>query len=104
MDRTPSNPSPEVIRLLGLDSGGLIKKSVALVAAAKQLSSPEEISDEVVRQALANGEIVITIDHEQHRYYLGRSRDGGGRTLALREPWAARHLAEAIRAGFQLSF
>jgi hypothetical protein len=40
MDRTPSNPSPEVVRSLGLDSGGLIKKSVALVAAANNYLRP----------------------------------------------------------------
>jgi len=104
VDRAPSNPSPEVVHLLGLDSGASIKQSVTLAAAAKNLSSPEEISAEIVRQALANGEIVITIDYEHHVYYVGRSRDGGGRTLALREPWTPNHLASAIRAGFQLSF
>jgi hypothetical protein len=89
--------------LLGLESPTSIEQSVALVAATKQLSSPEEIAEEIIRRASANGELVITIDVHKQIYYVGRSRDGGGRTLAIREPWTVRHLTDAIRDGFQLS-
>jgi transcriptional regulator with XRE-family HTH domain len=96
-------PSPEVIQLLGLDSSGPIKQSLGLVAAAKQLTSPEQAAEEILKRASAAGELVLTIDSDRQSYYLGRTRDGGGRTFAIGNPWTASCLAEAIKSGFRFS-
>jgi len=103
VERPQAVPSPELIGQLGLKSSAAIQQSVALVAVTKQLSSPEDVAQELLRQASASGEFVVTIDGDQQIFYFGSSRDGGGRTLAIREPWTERRIAEAIKDGFHLS-
>jgi len=94
-------PPPELLRALQCGELTTIGQSIAIVAATKQLgASPAQIAAEILRQGEVNDEVVITIDIDREVYYFGRTRDGGGRTYGIHQPWTLRDLTDAIKNGF----
>lgn len=95
-------PPPELLRALQHGELTTIGESIAIVASTKQLGAgPAQIAAGILRQGDVHGEAVITIDFEREVYYFGRTRDGGGKTYGIHQPWTLRELTDAIKNRFE---